>query len=84
MQGGGEEGTGRGSAVDGPDVLLHSRSFGSDGSTITSDGIPTDSGYGSGNSFYEELDNLGTFISSIRDLENVQIQTHFDLEIVVY
>ena len=67
-----EEGTGRGSAADGPDVLFHSRSFGSDGSTTTSDGVPTDFGSGSGNSSYEQLDNLGTFISSIRDLENIQ------------
>ena len=65
-----EEGTGRGSAADGPDVLLHSRSFGSDGSTTTSDGVPADSG--SGNSSCEQLDNLDFFISNIRDLENVQ------------
>ena len=72
MRGGGEEGTGRGSAADGPDVLLHSRFFGSDGSTTTSDGVPADSGSSTGNSSCEQLDNLGSFISNIRDLEIVQ------------
>ena len=69
-RGGGEEDACRGSAADGLDVLLHSRSFDSDGSTTTSDGVPADSG--SGNSSYEQLDNLGSFISNIRDLQNVQ------------
>ena len=69
-----EEGAGRGSIADGPDVLLHSRSLGSNGSTTTSDGVPADSGSGSGsgNSSCEQLDNLGSFISNIRDLEIVQ------------
>ena len=67
-----EEGAGRGSIADGPDVLLHSRSFGSNGSTTTSNAIPADSGSGSGNSSCEQIDKLSIFISSIRDLENIQ------------